>query len=1179
MKNIIYILRSIAIAPKIDLKMKLTFILLLTALLNVNASSYSQNTKISLDLNDATVEQVFSEIMNKTDFKILYSAGEINLQRKVSIRVKKQRVEKVLDILFANSIINYNIVNKQIVLIRTIPKKGAVFPKNKIEKKREIQNEISGKVVDESGEALPGVNVVIEGTTRGIQTDLDGHYTIQADEGDVLSFSFVGMQTQKIKIGSTNTINVTMLYSENSLDDVIVVGYGTQKKITLTGSVDVVTGEELQNRPAGSVSQLLQGTSPALNISVSKLGGEPGAGTTWNLRGIGTLSGNSAPLVLVDGVAMDINSVNPNTIESISILKDAAASAIYGSRAPFGVVLITTKQGSKDSKFSLSYNSNFGFASPIGVPHMESSVNLATAFNQVNANDGVGPKFSDEQIEKMQAYIDGSGEAYDLDNPFSSMWSGRHVGYANYDWNQLYWKQNSFRQKHDISMSGGGSKTQYYLSSEYYGQDGLFNYGTDKSDRYSVLANVTSQVNDWIKINFNSKFAQTSTDRPVGPFGNDNSRFFMLQAMQTFWPTMPMYNHGVDKSNRILSINNPLIRLLESSGRNKTTNNDSWITLGTELEPVKGWKTKLSYNYNHFNSRNETTFLPVPVHLPDGSINNIGSSTANYNTNLVSGDYKLINVITSYEKNIDAHYFNVLLGYESESYFDSNLSGSVTNLITPYVASINTGTGSQVLGESKQHWGTQAFFGRLQYNFKEKYLFEVNGRYNGSSRFAPNNRWGFFPSISVGYNISKEDFWTPISNIVNSFKIRGSYGSLGNQNVPNYLYLSTVPTGVNLNYIIGDERPMWASIPGIVSGDLTWETVTTLNVGVDMSFLNNRLDVNFDWFNRVTDDMFGPSETVPSILGTSPPLKNNAKMETKGWEFTISWRDMIGSDISYNLKLMIADSRSTVLEYKNDNGLIKGFYSGKQLGEIWGYTTDGIIQTAGEAMPDQSVFHNTWGPGDMKYKDLDGDNTITFGDRTLESHGDLSVIGNTTPRYSIGISGGLTWKGIDFSMFWQGIGKQTFFPEYTWAASTFWGIAGGTNNSTIFKEGHLDYWRPDNETNILGPNTDAYYPKPYFSSENEKSRQIQTKYLLNAAYLRLKNLQVGYTIPTEISQKIGIQKFRVYFSAENLLTFTKLTNLLDPETGFATAGFKGNRGIGRVYPLSRVISLGLNVTF
>lgn len=1151
--------------------MRITVFLLLVSILQTFANdSYSQKTRLSLNFSNTKLADAMDEIEEQSEFYFLFNEKLIDTDRKVSISVKNRKIDKILDDLFAGTDVNYTITDRKIILAPSFLSESV-----------QQQKAVSGTVTDETGQPLIGVTVIVKGTTTGTVTNVDGKYSIpNIPENATLLFSFVGMQTQEIIIGNQTSINVTMQVDAIGLEEVVAVGYATQKRVTLTGSVDIVKGEDLQSRPAANISQLIQGTTPSLNITVSNLGGEPGANPTWNIRGLGTLSGNSSPLILVDGVAMNINNVDPNTIESISILKDAAASAIYGSRAPFGVVLITTKQGGKNSKFSLSYNSNFGFASPIGVPHMESSVNLATAFNEVNANSGVGPKFPEDQIKRMQEYIDGKRDAeYDLDNPFSSMWRGRHDGNANYDWNQMYWKKNSFRQKHDISMSGGNNKTQYYISSEYYGQDGLFNYGTDKSNRYSVLANITSQINEWIKINYSSRFAQTSYDRPVGPFGSDNMRFFMLQAMQTFWPTMPMYNDGVDKSDRIHSINNPLVRLLEGDGRNATTNNDSWITLGTEIEPIKGWKTKISYNYNYFNSRNETTLLPIPVYLPAGNVNNIGSSNPKYSTYSTSGDYKLFNAITSYNKNIGDHYVNVLLGYESESRFDASLSGSVTNLITPYVPAINTGTGSTTLGESKGHWGTEAVFGRFQYNYKEKYLFEINGRYNGSSRFAPDHRWGFFPSVSAGYNISKEDFWADISNTINSLKIRASYGSLGNQNVPNYLYLSTVPTGVNLNYVIGNERPMWASIPDIVSGSLTWETVTTLDIGVDMSFLKNRLNANFDWYNRVTDNMFGPAETVPSILGTAPPQKNNAKMETKGWETTISWRDRIGSDISYNLKLMVGDAKSKVLEYNNDNGFIDGFYNGKQLGEIWGYTTDGIIQKEGETMPDQSVFYDSWGPGDIKYKDLDGDNKITYGERTLDSHGDLSVIGNTTPRYSIGFSGGMSWKGFDVNMFWQGIGKHQFFPEYTWSSSTFWGFAGGTNNSTVFKEGHLDYWRPANETNLLGPNTDAYYPKPYFTGENEKSRQIQTRYLLNAAYLRLKNLQVGYTIPTEISQKIYIQKLRLYFSAENLLTITKLTKLLDPETSVATAGYLGHRGIGRVYPLSRIVSFGLNLTF
>ncbi len=1134
--------------------------------------SYSQTAKLSLNASNESLENVLKEIENQSEFFFLYNKDLIDVEQKVSIDATNQSIKKILVDLFDGKDISFAVYDRQIVLSNL----------EVINKMVAQQKTITGTVTDEGGLPLPGVTVVVKGTTTGTVTDMDGNYTIAGiPENATLLFSFVGMRSQEVAVGTQTSIDITMAVDAIGLDEVVAIGYATQKKINITGAVDVIKSEELENRPAENVAQLLQGTSPNLNISVTKLGGEPGAGSTWNIRGMGTLSGSSAPLVLVDGVQMDPNNLNPESIESVTVLKDAAASAIYGARAPFGVVLITTKKGTKDKKISFSYSNNMGFASPIGVPHFESSLNLATAFNQANDNDGTAHKFSDEQIQRIKDYSNGQYEPeYDTENPFTSMWGGRHSGNANYDWNSMYWKQNSFRQKHDISLNGGTERTQYYFSAGFYDQNGLFNYGYDEFKRYNMLANITSQVTDWLRFDFSSKFAQTHNDRPVGPFGNDDMRFFMLQAMQTFWPTMPMYNYGVDKSDNVKSISNPIVRLLQDTGRKKIVGNDSWITLGTEIEPIKNWKTKVTYNYNYFSQRNETTFLPVDVYVPNGAINNIGSSTPNYNTSMDFNDYKLFNAVSTYDKKIEKHYFKVLVGYENESYYYSNLYGSVTNLITQYVPSINTGTGNKVLSEAKGNWATEAVFGRLQYNFDEKYLIELNGRYNGSSRFAPEHRWGFFPSVSVGYNISKEDFWEPVSNVISNMKLRASYGSLGNQNVSNYLYLSTVPTGVDLNWIVGNERPMWASQPGMVSGSLTWETITTLNFGVDAYLLNNRLAVNFDWYNRTTSDMFGPAESLPAILGTTPPSINNAKMETKGWESSISWKDRISSNFSYNIKFMIGDSKSTVLEYNNPTGLIGNFYEGKELGEIWGYTTDGFIQEKGEDMPDQSLFYLSWGPGDIKYKDLDGDNVITYGEKTLDSHGDLTVIGNELPRYNIGISGGFSWKEFDFNMFWQGVGKRDLFPEYTWSSSTFWGFAGGTNNSTIFEEGHLDYWRPADETNLLGPNTDAYYPKPYFDRvENAKSRQIQTKYLLNAAYLRLKSLQVGYTIPSEITNKLYVQKFRLYCSAENLLTITKLTKLLDPETAAATRGFEGNRGIGRVYPLSRVFSFGVNITF
>ena len=1155
------------------------FLLFLSTLHLFANNSYSQSTRISLNLQDVSVESILDEIENQTEFFFVFNSKLVDVQRHMDIVVESQPISGILSSIFDDTNVEYIVMDRQILL-----SPGKYITENVASRQTRT---VTGRIIDMKGIPLPGVNVTIKGTATGTITDLEGSFQINVVKPDaILVISYVGFITQEIPIGDQTTIEVILQEDILGLEEVVIVGYGSQKKINLTGAVDVVTSKAFENRPAANVGEMLQGVSPSLYIGITSDGGEPGSSNPWNIRGMGTLSGNSQPLILVDGVEMDPNELDPSSIESVSVLKDAAASAIYGARAPFGVVLITTKQGKNIKGFHLNYNNNFGFASPIRLPHFVSSLELTTAFNQACDNAGISHKFNDAQMQRIKDHANGIYvPEYDTLNPPGYIWGGRHEGNANYDWMDMYWKDYSFRQKQDISLEGSSKKTNYYISTGLYSQDGLYNYGYDNYKRYNILANVTSQVTDWARIDFKTKFSQMKTDYPVGL--QEESRQYMFGSMITFWPTMPMYNWGVDKNDYVHAINNPIVRAMQDAGRDKTTSNDTWITLGTEIEPVKGWKTYVSFNYNNYSQRNQENHHPIPVYNPDGSVGNIGSSNNNYYTYNDFDYYSLFNATTSYERLMKGHYFKAMIGYEQEYKYYSRLSGYGFSGITPEVPSISTALGESGISDWMGHWATQAMFGRFSYNYNEKYLLEINARYNGSSRFAEDSRWGFFPSFSAGYNISKEEFWMPVKNVINSLKIRGSYGSLGNQNVSNYLYMEIMSIVPNMNAVIGDNRPNYAQTPDIISGSLTWEKITTTDIGFDAGFFNNRLGFTFDWFNRVTSNMLGPSVDLPLVLGTSAPEENNATLGTKGWETSLLWKDKI-SEFSYNVRIVLGDNQTTVLKYKNDGKLIDSWYEGKKLGEIWGYTTDGLIQSEDEEMPDQSFFYPSWGPGDMKYQDLDGNDTINNGNATLNDHGDLSVIGNTTPRYNIGISAGFNWKGLDFNMFWQGVGKRDFYPPLDiWNANTnevyrgeiFWGIVGDLYESTILQNSEqLNYWRPADETNIFGPNTNAYFPKPYAAAEaNAKSRQTQTKYLLNAAYLRLKSIQIGYTFPKELSGKIKIQKLRVYLSGENLLILTKMPKVIDPELAFI--GTDKTNGMSRVYPLSRVLSFGFNITF
>jgi TonB-linked SusC/RagA family outer membrane protein len=1124
---------------------------------------------VSLMIENKEVRHILRAIEKQAKVRFVYSPQVIPSDQRLTVNVSRQILSDVLDDILAPLQVTYELSGQHIILDK---QHTLTTEKSVITEQISADRVVKGVVTDENNQGLPGVNILIKGTQKGTVTGSDGSYELGVpEEASRLVFTFVGYINQEVEITAQGLLNIQMQPDEKALEELVVIGYGTQKKINLTGAVDVVSGERLANRPANTVADLIKGTSPNLNITMGMRGGEPGASSSWNIRGVGSINGNGAPLVLVDGVEMNINNVDPESIESVSILKDASASAIYGSRAPFGVVLITTKKGNKGDKVSIQYTTNLSLASPIRVPSQVNSLTWATAFNQASANAGLAPVYGDEQMDRIRGYLAGTyPHEYDPNNAPATIWDGRRVGNANNNNPQLLMKDFSFNQKHNVNVSGGNDRTQYYLAGGFIDQDGIYSVGYDNYKRYNFLANFNSAITKWLSFKSSVKYATSKTDYPIGQTTVTRDNFFVA-ALQ-FAPMIPYYNING-------TVQHPIVRWAEGSGRDKTEQNDFFVTLGTELEPIKGWKTNLTYNYNLVGLHNSANPKPVWVEVGTGALGNIGKPTTGYNTSFSRNTYQLINAVTSYEVNLGGHYFKPMVGYEQEERYYTGLDATGVNLITEEVPSLSTSLGDKTVKDQIYHWATQGVFGRLNYNYKEKYLLELSARYNGSSRFAKQSRWGFFPSASAGYNISHEDFWTPIEPYVKSLKIRGSYGALGNQNVSNYLYLSTIPVYNELSWIIDQERPVYSSAPSLISDNLTWETITSLNLGFDAGFLNNRLTLAFDWFRRKTTNMLGPSITLPYPLGATTPQTNNAELLTKGFEFMLSWEDRISSDFSYDVRVALGDNTSTILKYKNDTQLIDTWYSGKKYGEIWGYVTDGLIQTPGEAMPNQARFHPNWGPGDIKYTDLNGDNVITDGTRTLGDHGDLKVIGNFSPRYNLGVTAGFRWKAFDFNMFWQGIGKRDYAPDNN--SMLFWGLNTAWGSSALFENSRsLDYWRPETETNMFGPNTNAYFPKPYFTTETIKNRQVQTKYLQSAAYMRLKNLQVGYNLPSRLLKKASIQNTRIYFSGENILLLSKMHKVFDPETAFSSdPKYGGYSSSGVIYPLFRSLSLGLNVTF
>jgi TonB-linked SusC/RagA family outer membrane protein len=869
---------------------------------------------------------------------------------------------------------------------------------------------------------------------------------------------------------------------------------------------------------------------------------------------------------------MDLNEINPNDIESISVLKDAAASAIYGARAPYGVILITTKSGKSD-ELKVEYSNNISFSSPLGMPHNVDALSYVTAHDQSLVNAGLSRNFSEENYRRIEQYMAGEIKEETWLMEDGSDWAGNGIwtqaANGNNDWLYIYYDEMVMRQKHDLNVSGGGENNSYFLSAGFWDQPGELAFGNEYYKRYNITANLEVDATNWLSVNLNSKYID-----------EERQHFNTRQG----WNRTTMYHNFFRTSPyRPLKLPNgeysniSYIPML-NGGKENIYEKSLILSLGAELEPVENWVTRIHYNFKDNDLRSDDNEKTVYGTRPDGSQYVISYPISNYASTFHSDFYQMFNVVSSYSKDIKGHYFSVMGGYENELDQFRRLWGSKDNILTSNVPSLSTSTGEYYLDDSRSHWATQGIFGRFQYNYEEKYLFEFNARYDGSSRFEEGDRWGFFPSFSLGYNISREPFWEPLKQYVNSFKLRGSWGSLGNQNVPNYLYLPNMGIGTQLYWVMGDERPNYTTAPGLVSANLTWETSTTINVGVDMGFLDNRLNASLDVFNRTTSNMFGPAEALPRLLGTSVPQQNNATLRTRGFELVLGWKDNIGN-ISYNVRANLADNVSEVIKYNNPTKTLSTWYEGQILGEIWGLETVGIYQSDSEAEngPDQSLFYPRWGAGDIQYKDMDGDGEITRGTWTADDAGDYHVIGNNRPRYNLGLNAGVSWKGIDFNMFWQGVLKRDYgIPGTT--GMTFFGFEGHHWwDMNMFKKGDdstLDYWRASDETNQLGPNTDGYYPKPYLSQEDFKNKQIQTRYMQNAAYVRLKTLSVGYTIPADLTERVAIQKARIFVSGENLFTLTPMSKLIDPEA-LVGSGW----GAGKMHFLRQVYALGLNVTF
>jgi TonB-linked SusC/RagA family outer membrane protein len=1063
---------------------------------------------------------------------------------------------------------------------------------------------IVGTITDQSGNPLPGVSIIVKGTTIGIVSGSDGKYALDVpSDGKILVFSFIGMASQETTISGRVLIDVVMVEETTGLDEVVVVGYGTQKKVNLTGAVDVADGEKLANRQAPNVSQALQGVLPGLNISINNnYGFQPGATMDIDIRGIGSLNGGN-PYVLIDGVPDNINNVNPEDIKSISVLKDAASSAIYGSRAPYGVILITTKRGEKNQRLKVNYTGNFNIHYPHKLPETVDSYLFARVINEMGDNRG-GRNYDESQIDRILAYKrkdwDFIRESINSDSRspgwpegatiFGAMpehgdrWNNNVLSYADNNWFDIHYG-HSTNQKHNLSLQGGTDRVSYYFSTGYLGEKSVLVYtSNDFFNKINVMGTVDIAITDWWNFTYNTRMVNSVRERP-----NTNSNYDNLftQVARTY-PIIPLYD-GYGNYH-------PESHIAElQSGTDRAQEINYLNSAKMEIRPLKGWKINADFSYNTSNiSETNIQNLVIGYHPSDNSEFIEGYSSPNeIEERRGQSYYWTTNIYSSYDFKIkNNHNFMILGGMQFEKGKGDRLIGYNSNMISESVPSLATAIGSALLSQNLWYSNiTQGYFLRLNYNYSEKYLLEMNTRYDGSYVFREGNRWGLFPSFSLGWNIHREPFWENIKKHISIMKLRGSWGQLGNQQISPFTDIELIGLSLDkINWIFnyGDARPQGFTVPpSIVNKNLIWETATTKNVGVDISFLNNRLQTNFDLFERLTTDMVGPAEEKPGVLGEGMPRVNNASLRTRGWELSLGWNHTIKSGISYFVDFNLSDRKSVVTKYYNPEGVLSTWYEGAVVGEIWGYTVNDLFRTEEELSEylentDPSFLGSNWTTGDVRYEDTNNDNKVNNGRNTLEEPGDRSIIGNSEPRYQVGISAGVSFKGFDLSMLWSGVTKRDlWFPQSN--HNVFWGV-GSARHNMVLQYRVLDYFRDKPGDKLVGVydgdaniNLDSYWPRPYLNSSMERKNKgyANTRYLQDGSYLRLQNVKIGYSLPRQIASKLFLQNLNIYLSGENLITLQKLPDCLDPAAAVGAGGTLGRP----TYGADRIYSFGVIITY
>ena len=1156
-----------------------------------------QGYDLNLSYSRTTLKAVADAITQQAGIAFSYETALAGYpMENLEVSEKGATIEAILATVFTPRGIDYRVVDKVVVLTRSTRPVPAA--------RAAAKSEVKGVVRDAAGNPMIGVTVTIKGTLVGVSTGVDGGYAIPADGNATLLFSYIGYRPHEEVVGRRTQIDVTMQEDELVMDEVVVVGYGTLKKRNIVGAVENLSGDAVENRPNANITRSLQGQIPGLNIvqvdGKADHAGEVtirGVNNTFKARVSGgektnKLGQGGGALVLIDGAEGDMGSVNPDDIASISVLKDASSAAVYGARGAFGVILITTKNPEK-GKVRVSYNGSVSLHRRTVIWEdnvVTDPVQWVDAFRESYLNSSptatVPSLFNNympysnawfEELKRRRA--DPTMDNYDIDA------NGNYNYYGETNWLKEIYKSVNYSTTHAVSIQGGREGVSYYISGRYYNQDGIYKVGEETYKKYNLRAKGSIRIRPWLTLDNNTSLMSSKYHQPMVHYGQQViSRqidmfafpFALLKNPDGTWTqTAAKTGYAAFAEGASWQENNKL------EVANTTTFNFEFVP---DVFKVSADVTYKGSRWSRDRMENLYTYYTgVNVSGQDNSFSSLENWT-------YRSDYISTNIVGTVTPKLGAdHDLNVVAGWNLEDYDYRTQKTYRQGNLYPSKPSFTLMDGEYYSTTSGGYtWGLVGFFGRVNYAYAGRYLAEVSARYDGSSKFPENSKWGFFPSASVGWRLSEEKFMAWSDRWLDNFKIRLSAGSMGNGNIDPYKYIDYM-TLKSSTVVIGNTLGTYTVAPGAIPLSLTWETSTTYDVGADLDFLKNRLTMGFDWYRRNTTDMYTVGVSLPAVYGTAAPKGNNASLKTNGWELSVGWRDsfkLAGKEFRYSVKAMVWDSRTWVTKYINPTGNLDDYYEGMELGEIWGYRVEGLFRDQDDidSHATQSFLQSSdkvTRPGQVKFADLNEDGRIDQGAKTLSDHGDLTVIGNTSSRYHYGVNVSFNWNGIGVSTFWQGVAKKNWYPRYD--SGYFWGqynrpfgyMLKAHTGSNVYRE-ELDNWDT------------AYWPRysAYQTNESSVNRVLTTpndRYMQDVSYIRLKNLTVDYTFPAHICRKMRIKGLKVYVSGENLWTSSpmfKYCDNYDPEViNAGDSDFRTAEGDGYSYPMLRTVTLGVNLTF